>query len=67
MNYLIPFPTGNKPIEVAGIYAILAQSFGEELGTNIDLQYKASGSFDWFADLKLFRNSQKSHSFLYDD
>lgn len=67
MSASIPLPTGNKPMEVAGIYAMLAQAFGEELGTFIDNQFKTSGHFEWFSDLKLFRNSQKAHSFLYDD
>ena len=67
MSTVIPLPSGNKPMEVAGIYALLAQAFGEELGSFIDNQFKASGNFEWFTDLKLFRNTQKSHSFLYDD
>lgn len=67
MSNKIPLPTGNNPMESAGIYALLAQSFGEELGSFVDNQFRASGEHDWFVDLKIVRNSQKKNSFLYDD
>ena len=67
MNTIIPLPSGNKPMEVAGIYGMLAQAFGEELGSFIDTQFKSSGYFEWFSDLKLLRNSHKPNSFLYED